>query len=117
MALLSLNRIAWTYTDDLGNDWRVAAQKALTDQTKLGGSAAASTVPPKPPTIRMRRTTVRNNTLGVSRTVVVYASDAPILTAEATINLNHLADSAAFVWQNDLISERRARTSVTSQST
>jgi len=35
MAALSTNRIAWTYTDDAGNQCRVAAQKPLTDQGVL----------------------------------------------------------------------------------
>ena len=115
MAVLSGNRIAWTYVDDTGKSWRVAAQKALTDQTKLGGSAAAITVLPKPNSIKMRRTTVRNVAHG-SRTVPVYSTDAPILTAEATINVNFLGDSYAFTWGGAVIGEKRPRQSVTAQS-
>lgn len=102
MARLASNRIAWTYTDDGGNDWRVAAEKAVTDQAKLGGEAAAATVPEKPGWLRMRRTSVRNATNAITRTVPVYAADAAILTAAETINLNcqllnGTSDSAAFV--------------------
>jgi len=102
MARLGSNRIAWTYTDDGGNDWRVAAEKALTDQSKLGGEAAAATVPEKPGWLKMRRTSVRNATNSITRTVPVYAADAAILTAAETINLNcqllnGTSDSAAFV--------------------
>ena len=95
MAALSPNRIAWTYTDDAGNDWRVAAQKAVTDQNKLGGEAAAATVPPKPGWIKMRRISVYGATAAKSRTVPVYSSDAPILVPEATVNLNYLAAGGA----------------------
>lgn len=116
MALLSTNRIAWTYTDDLGNDWRVAAPKAVTDQAKLGGSAAAATVLPLPYGYRMRRTTVRNAAQAASRSVPVYSTDADILTAAATVNLNHLADSYAFTWGGSLISEKRPRRSTTAQA-
>lgn len=127
MARLASNRIAWTYTDDAGTDWRVAAVKAITDQAKLGGSAAASTVPEKPGWLKMRRTTVHNATNSKSRTVPVYDTTAAILTAGETINLNlQLAaggdDSAAFTQgaskPMNLIGEKRLpRGRVTSQST
>jgi hypothetical protein len=116
MAALSGNRIAWTYTDDLGRDWRVAAQKALTDQSKLGGSAAAITVPPKPASIHMRRTTVRAVGTG-SRSLPCYAGDAAILTAGETVNANFAGNSVEFTSAGTLISERRPRQSVTAQST
>lgn len=119
MALLSLNRIAWEYTAEGGATYRVAAQKAITDQTKLGGQAWAGTAPPKPHGLKMRRITVRNATLGTSRVVPVYSTDAAILDAGETVNLNHLADSAAFVSDggDHIISEQRPRSSVTKQST
>lgn len=88
MAKLSTNRIAWTYTADDGTDYRVAAPKAVTDQNKLGGSAAASTVPALPKHIKMRRLTVRNLTIGRSRSVPIYDNTAAILTPAATVNLN-----------------------------
>jgi hypothetical protein len=126
MARLPANRIAWTYTDDGGFDWRVAAEKAVTDQAKLGGSAAAATVPEKPAWLKMRRTTVRNATNSISRTVPVYAADAAILTAGETINLNlqllnGTSDSAAFTQgansPTNIIGEKRLpRGRVTSQS-
>jgi hypothetical protein len=116
MVLLSTNRIAWTYTDDLGNDWRVAAPKAVTDQAKLGGSAAAASVLPLPFGYKMRRTTVRNAAQSASRSVPVYKSDAAILTAAETVTLNHLADSYAFTWGGSLIAEKRPRRSTTAQA-
>jgi hypothetical protein len=43
------NRIAWTYTDDAHNDWRVSAKQVYvehaSDGVKYGGAAAAGTVP------------------------------------------------------------------------
>lgn len=117
MVLLSLNRIAWEYESDDGNSYRVAAQKALTDQAKLGGQAWQGVVGPKPHGMKMRRITVRNATAGVSRVVPVYGTDAAILSVGETINLNRLADSAAFTSSGNPIPEQRPRKSVTIQAT
>jgi hypothetical protein len=115
MAALSTNRIAWTYTDDQGNAWRVAAQKALTDQGVLGGSAAASTVPQRPNDFKMRRATV-SNAAGQSRVVVVYDTSATIITAGTSINVNFLENSVAFTSNGGFIPEERAKRNVTKQS-
>ena len=119
MAALSTNRIAWTYTDDAGNSWRVAAQKAITDQGVCGGSAAAASVPPKPASIKMRRATVRNPSYG-SRTVVLYDATQTLVkpagTSQGTVNLNWLGSSYAFTAEGTLISEKRPRQSVTMQA-
>lgn len=118
MALLSNNRIAWTYTDDNGNNWRVAAVKAITDQAKLGGAAWNGTDPPKPANIKMRRITVRNVAQNTSRVVPVYAPGAAIQTAGETVNLNHLnVDSYAFESDGNTIPQGHIRESVTRQST
>lgn len=87
MAVLSSNRIAWKYTDDDGNVWRVAALKAWTDQGKLGGSAAAATDPQRPGGFKMRRTTVSDGA-GHSRVVPVYDTAATIITGGTTFNFN-----------------------------
>jgi hypothetical protein len=87
MAVLSSNRIAWSYTDDDGNVWRVAALKAATDQAVLGGSAAAPTVPQRPGGWKLRRTTVSDGA-GHSRVVPVYESTATIVTAGTSFNFN-----------------------------
>jgi hypothetical protein len=115
MAVLSGNRIAWQYHSDDGNTYRVAAQKALTDQAKLGGEAWAGTVGPKPSWMKMRRITVANATYG-SRVVPVYDTTAAILTAGETINVNWLGDSHAFESDGGPIPETRPRRSVTKQS-
>lgn len=115
MALLSGNRIAWTYTADDGNDYRVAAQKAMTDQDVLGGSAAASTLPEKPSAIKMRRVTVSNGVL--SRVLPCYEPSAPIATAGTTVNANRAGDSHAFTSNGGFIPEGGPRKNVTKQST
>jgi hypothetical protein len=115
MAALSTNRIAWTYTDDEGNNWRVAAQKALTDQGVLGGSAAAGTVPERPNLGRMRRCTVSDGA-GHSRVVPVYDTSATIITAGTSINVNVLENSTAMTSNGGFIPEQRPRKNVTKQS-
>jgi len=114
MALLSGNRIAWTYTADDGNDYRVAAQKAMTDQTKLGGSAAASTLPEKPSAIKMRRCTVSDGTY--SRVVPVYETSAPIASAGETVNVNRAGDVRTLASNGGFIPEGGPRKNVTKQS-
>lgn len=114
MALLSGNRIAWTYTADDGNTYRVAAQKAMTDQGVLGGSAALGTVPEKPSAIKMRRCTVSNGTL--SRVVPVYDPAATIATAGTSINVNRAGDSHAMTSNGGFIPEGGPRRNVTKQA-
>jgi hypothetical protein len=116
MVALSGNRIAWGYVSDDGNTYRVAASKALTDQGKLGGSAAALSVPPKPASMKMRRITVHAVGTG-SRVVPVYSSDAAILVPGATINANFLGNSVEFTSQGNPIPEGHHIHNVTSQST
>jgi hypothetical protein len=88
MATLSSNRIAWTYTDDEGNAWRVAALKAWTDQAVLGGTAAAASVPQRPGGSPMRRCTVSDGA-GHSRVVPVYdKTGAPIATSGTSMQFN-----------------------------
>lgn len=119
MAILSLNRIAWTYSSDDSASYRVAAQKAVTDQGKSGGVAWAGVVGPLPFGYKMRRITVRNAANNFSRVTHVYDTAATLLTAGTTVNLNHLADSYAFTSDggSTLIAENRPRHSVTKQST
>jgi len=115
MAALFGNRIAWTYTSDDGNTYRVAAQKALTDQAVLGGVAAATTLPEKPSAIKLRRCTV-SNAAGHSRVVVCYQPGAPIATAGTAINVNYDGNSEAFTSNGGFIPEGGPRKNVTKQS-
>jgi hypothetical protein len=114
VALLSGNRIAWTYTSDDGNTYRVAAQKAMTDQAVLGGSAAAATLPEKPSGIKMRRVTVSNGT--ISRVLACYEATAPIVTAGTVVNANRAGDSHAFTSNGGFIPEGHPKRNVTKQS-
>lgn len=111
MAGLSGNMIAWTYTRNNGTTtYRMRAKKALTDQVtggaavKVGGAAAASTVPLPPQGFRPRRVYVNNG--GVKRAVVAYEANAPIVTAGETINIQYGADSTAFTSTGELLEER-----------
>ena len=115
MVALSGNRIAWTYTADDGTEYRVAAQKALTDQEKLGGSAAASSVPQKPASIKMRRITVSDGS-GNARVVPVYEPGATICTVGTTINVNILGTSTSCTSHGNPIPENHIRRNVTTQS-
>ncbi len=116
MAVLSGNRIAWQYTDDNGNVWRVAAQKALTDQAVLGGAASSGADAQKPPGIRMRRVTV-SNASGQSRVLPCYTTGAPIVAAGTGVNANYAGNSAAFTSNGGFIPEGPGRKNVTKQTT
>jgi hypothetical protein len=116
MARLSGNRIAWNYTADNGTVWRVAAQKALTDQGFLGGTASSGAIPEKPSAIRLRRVTV-SNASGHSRVLVCYQPSAAIVTAGQAINVNYGADSEAFTSNGGFIPEGGPRRNVTKQTT
>jgi len=85
------NKIRWGYHSDDGLTYAINAIKGYTDQDKLGGEAAGTSVPPLPRGMKMRRQTVRNATLGVSRTVPIYNSaDANLMAVGQAINLNHV---------------------------
>ena len=116
MAKLSSNRIAWQYTDDNGLIWRVAAEKALTDQNKLGGAASSGADHPRPNWGKMRRCTV-SDAAGRSRVVPVYDLSAPIISAGATINVNWQDDSHNLTANGGYINEDRQGGRVTKQTT
>ncbi len=111
MADLSQNLIAWTYTDDKGAEWRMAAKKAIVDQLiltapKVGGSPAASTLPKLPSWIKPRRAYCTNGT--IVRSVVCYKVDASCWTTPGqTINLSTSGDSDEFVITQGSYAERR----------
>lgn len=116
MAALSTNRIMWKYTGDDGVVYRVAAQKALTDQAVLGGSAADGTEPIRDTDWTLRRCTV-SNSAGNSRVVTVYEPTAPIVTKGTSINVNVLGNSTALTSNGGFIPEHHKKKNVTKQTT
>jgi hypothetical protein len=115
MAALSGNRIAWNYTADDGSVYRVAAQKALTDQAVLGGSASSGAIPEKPSAIKLRRVTV-SNANGHSRVLVCYEVGAPIVTPGTAVNVNYNGNSEAFTSNGGFIPQGGPRRNVTKQT-
>ena len=108
---LSQNLVAWTYTDDKGATWRMAAKKAIVDQLiltapKVGGQAAAATLPKLPSWIKPRRAyCVSGN---IVRSVVCYKVDAACWTTPGTtINLSTSGDTAEFTITQGSYAERR----------
>jgi len=111
-------RVAWTYTTDDGRQFRVSINQQLTTNVTggtppvpyIGGSAAAATLPPKPSGLKMRRITVRNTALGISKTVPVMELSAPILTSLGTaLTLDHAGTTAAFTYYGGLLNELDGR--------
>jgi hypothetical protein len=115
MAPLAGNRIAWLYTSDSGTVYRVAAQKALTDQAVLGGAAATGSETEKPSAIKLRRVTV-SNTAGQSRVLVCYTPGAPIATPGTAVNANYDGNSVAFTSNGGFIPQGGPRRNVTKQT-
>lgn len=114
MAVLPSNRIAWLYTADDLNVYRVAAMKAMTDQAKLGGSASLGTEPEKPSAIKMRRVTVSNGTY--SRVLPCYTPDAPIAVAMETVIANVAGDQRTLTSNGGFIPQGGPRRNVTRET-
>lgn len=114
MALTGPERTPWTYTDEAGSVWRVAAREDYVSQGKQGGAAAAATVPAKPSNIKMRRATVKNGT--TSRTVPLYDGTQTLVvgTTLGTIELAISDVGVVMTAVGGIIPERRPRVSVMS---
>jgi hypothetical protein len=108
------NKIMWKYTDDFGRTFRRAASKAITDQVTdaavtVGGVAGVLTDPPMD-TARIRPRGVYCVASGKpKKLVVVYAPDAPLITAGTTINLNTGTTSTAYTSTGETLPERKIR--------
>jgi hypothetical protein len=115
----SPNRIAWTYTDNAGRQWRVAAKKAFTDQGVLGGSAAATTVPQRPAGFKMRRTTVSDNA-GHSTVVPLYDDTQTLTTPGTTLDFYRFVGGVRQTFtgtsNGTIINEGSTRHNVTKQN-
>ena len=114
--MASTNRIAWTYTSDAGVDYRVAAQKSLTDQAKQGGSDGSAVALAKPANLKMRRVTCRT-AAGISRVFPLYEFGAPLATAGETISANVNGTAVTFTSRGNPIPEGHIIHNVTQQST
>jgi hypothetical protein len=81
------NRVAWTYTDDLGNDYRVSAKAVYvldgTDGAKYGGAAAGVAVAAIPPKLRMRAVKCASSA-GVVRWIPAYEVTAALWATPST---------------------------------
>lgn len=118
--MASQNKIAWTYTDDNGVAYRVAATKAITDQLngssapKVGGSAAAGTVPRLPKHIKPRKRYfisaggVRRGVVCYDRTCDAWATEATTLTLELS------GSDVSFTRGNTFFNERQRDTTAQS---
>lgn len=100
MAKQSGNRVAWTYTDDDGNDWAISAKNAYvldpTDGAKYGGSAAGASLQNLPGNMRPRRVCCVDAS-GNQRYVVAYEATATIWTTPGTaLSLNYFGNDVAF---------------------
>lgn len=99
---LDQNVVAWTYTDDNGETYRLRAKKGLVDQVNgssavlVGGAAATVAVPLPPIGFRPRRAYIAGGTPQVIRSVVVYENGAPIMTGGTEILINHKGVEATF---------------------
>jgi hypothetical protein len=113
---LDQSRIRWTYTDDKNHDWAVTAQKSITDQGVLGGTAAAVSVPPLPKDWRMRRIYVTAG--NVTRSVPSYdTSNAAWTDGTGSINLDLNNVSTAFTVSPNTLEEKQVNRRVCKQST
>lgn len=111
MAKQSGNRVAWTYTDDQGNDWAISAKGAYvldpTDGAKYGGSAASASVAPIPGNFRPRRVCCVDAS-GNQRYVIAYETTATIWSTPGTsLSLNYFGTDTAFTTTVRTRGERR----------
>ena len=111
MAGQSDNIVAWRYTDDEGNFYRLRAKKAITDQVngsaevKVGGQAADAAVALPPTGFRPRRRYVTYN--GIIRSVVCYDTACDLwTTAGTTVSLQTSGDTQTFTYTKGRLSER-----------
>lgn len=81
------NRVAWTYTTNDGEAFRVSAKAVyvsdVTDGAKYGGSAAAGSVRPLPASFKMRSVDIVSAT-GVTRRAICYDTTCDLWTTPGT---------------------------------
>jgi hypothetical protein len=106
------DRVAWTYTDNNGEAYRVSAKDVYvndpTDGAKYGGSAAAADLKAKPRGLRMRgvyATDASGNTI----LVTVYTANAPALTPLTTLTRNFNGVDTEFTTTAMQLAERSGK--------
>jgi len=94
LAIQSGNQVAWTYTDDNGQEYKRAAKLALVTQLgvseapKVGGVSGVAVIVRFPRTTIKPRCVIVKNAAGLFRRVVCYAADSELFTGiETTITL------------------------------
>lgn len=109
----SNNRVAWTYTDHLGNDYAISAKAAYvldpTDGAKYGGSAAGAGVESIPGNFKPRRVCCVDAS-GNQRWVIAYETTATIYTTPGTqVTLNYFGQDVLFTSTDRIREEKLAR--------
>lgn len=106
---------AWKYTCNDGiTVYRLRAKTALVSQVdgesaaKVGGVTCSTETPLPPGNFRPRRVYVQS-AAGVTRAVVAYDADAPIVTEGETILLQYAGDGTSFESSGCLLEERKPR--------
>lgn len=99
----SNDRVAWTYTDNAGNEWSISAKSVyvtdVTDGPKLGGVLADGTqVGPIPGNFRPRKACfVDQATRAIRRYIVCYTPTASAWTdTSTTLTLNYRGQDTVF---------------------
>lgn len=107
------NRVAWTYTDEQGNDWAISAKAVYvldpTDGTKFGGSAAAASVKAIPGNMKPRRVQCTDAS-GNQRWVIAYENTATIWTTPGTaLTLDYYGTDTSFTTTDHTRGEKKNR--------
>jgi hypothetical protein len=103
MVVMSQNRVAWTYTDDGGTDYRISAkndyiiQHDVLEGAKQGGVAAASTVRRLPKDVKPRMVKMTDVSTGnIVRWLVCYNTTCDLwATPGTTFNMAVLGASVS----------------------
>lgn len=107
------NRVAWTYTDDQGNDYAISAKAAYvldpTDGAKYGGAAAGASVKALPSNFKPRRVQVVDAS-GNQRWMVAYELTSTIWTTPGTaLTINYFGSDVAFTTTDHTRGEKKPR--------
>lgn len=107
------NRVAWTYTANDGETYRVSAKAVYvldgTDGAKYGGSAAAASLKPKPSGLRMRQV-YAVSAAGKTIAIVCYEKTCDAFaTPGTTLTRNINGTDTSVTTTADTLKEKSAR--------